>query len=481
MVAAVLFAACTSSPPPGDGDDGPTDTPTPTGDTAGPTGDTGATGPDVVAATCTLDPANVLRGSCTVTLSAAGVATVDLTDGVEVGRFTTSAVAVEHTVPVWGLHAEGPWTFTARAGGAEVSGELVPGPVPVDLVFDLTRTGAGPTRMVHALVPADCGFSALFTVLDAAGRVRWYADSGGKDIDMAHFSDAGTVLGIYDKLGLVEVDLTGAVLLRREDFALPIHHDVLRKDDLVYALHADVALESDGLQYVRDIVVALDRTGAEVWRWDERDHLDATLATGAGGGFWNDFFPGAIDAWHTNGIHVTEEHDVVVSLKKEDTVFRVSRATGEILWLLAGDGVGRVFPSDIALLGGPDAEFGNQHHPALAPDGTLTVFDNDHERGLELALDETAGTATFVRDWPVGPGCPIQSSVYPLDDGHHLVTCASQHVLTEFDASGVEANRIAFVCPDQVSTPLTVRGQPIDLWGGHTVGGVTATRWTMPP
>lgn len=434
---------------------------------------------DVVSATCTVDPTNAVRATCTVTLSKPSSVAIDIDDGEESATFTRTEAALVHTVPLWGLTADTSWTFRASAGGTPVDGAFTTGILPSVLAFDPGRVTSGTSSLVQVAMPLSCG-GAFLVVLDARGRVRWYQDfspaplPGG--IDAFEFTEDGTFLGLVGGREIREVDLAGRVLLEARGFDRPLHHDITRRAGQIWTLMAESYPGPDGRTYVEDIVVTLDGTGAIVDRWEEHGHLDPTLSSGSPGGFWDNVFPDAIDAWHTNGLYVEDDGDFLISSKKESTLLFVSG--GEVQWAFAGDGIGAAFPSDVVLVGGGDPTFSDQHHPRLLADGHLTVFDNGSGRGLELDLDPVALTASFVDAWPLGLPCPIQSSVFPLPDGHHLVACASAKVVVEFDADGAEVGRFAPSCSSG-GLPLMVRAQPVDLWAGGA-GGVSSARGSAP-
>jgi hypothetical protein len=432
---------------------------------------------NVLGATCAADPDNALRATCRVELSGPGELAVEVSDGEETAAFTLAADAVAD-VPIWGLTADTDWAWTATAGGAERSGSFRTGPLPDALLVDPGRTGAGPSTLVQVLAPFDCAGGGWVTVLDAAGRPRWYADTGTRDVDMVQFTEDATFVLVADRTTLVELDLAGRDRLRKDDFGLPVHHDVLRRNGKIWTLLADAWPEDDGNTYVEEIVVALDDAGDEVWRWQEHDHLDATAAAAPGGGYWDHTFPGAIDAWHTNGLYVTDGGDVILSLLHEGSLLELSSADGSISWVLGGGHDPSSLPSSFALTGGDgvDPGFSGQHDPGMAPNGDVTVFDNDRGRGVELALDPSSGTATLVGAWDPALSCPVQSSLFALPGDHRLVTCADQRTMVEYDAAGVEVGRMAPTCDNGEILPRMARGQPVDLWGGVTFAGVTATR-----
>jgi hypothetical protein len=346
------------------------------------------------------------------------------------------------------------------------------------MTFDVAHQGDGPTSLVQVLVPAQCAGGGSIAVLDREGRVRWFADLGGEEVEVATFTDAGTLLAIVDKDAIVELDPVGQTAFVLDGLSQPIHHDVFRRDDFVYTLLAEASPAADGVTYVEDIVVAYDRVGREVWRWDEHDWLDPTLARGWVGPFWRNVFPGAVDAWHTNGLFVTDTYDVILSMKGESAIVRVA-IDGAMQWGLYGDGsTDGALPSTFTLVNDTgDPTFALQHHPVLRPDGHLTLVDNEKDRGLELALDEVAGTATFVEGWPMtGLDCPTQSSMFDLPGGGRLLTCADDRVLVEFDAAGAEVRRTTLACENGAELPRTIRGEPLDLWDGTAVAGASVRR-----
>jgi hypothetical protein len=433
--------------------------------------------PTTLDALCVPDPSDGTRASCVVSLAEPGTVDIEITDGEETARFTSAEAASRHEVPIWGLSGGTEWVWAAIAGGAEVRGAFSTPALPEEVAGEVIVEGSGPSTLVQFLTPFDCRGGGQVAVLDRAGRVRWFADSGREDVDMAQLTTESTVALIADKAAVVEIDLLGRHLLDRDDYPLPVHHDIFRRDDLLYTFLADTWTESDGVDYVEDIVVALDRAGNVVWQWVEHDELDATLSSPIpGDAFWEWRFPGALDAWHSNALYPTEDGAVLVSIKHESSILRIA-GDGAIEWVLAGDGVGGPLGTDFQLVdGGGTAAFGNEHHVALLPDGHLTVLDNDHKRGLELALDSAAGTATWAGDWPMSESCAIQGSVYPLDGAHRLVTCAPGHAIAEFDASAAMVGHYELTCPNGAVVPRTARGQPVDLWDGQLAGGVMATR-----
>jgi hypothetical protein len=74
------------------------------------------------------------------------------------------------------------------------------------------------------------------------------------------------------------------------------------------------------------------------------------------------------DVAHLNSIQMVPDGNLLISARHTNTVYKISRRTGNILWRLGGS------RSDFKMAGGSD--FIAQHHARLQPDGSITLFDN---------------------------------------------------------------------------------------------------------
>ncbi|HEX6417087.1 MAG TPA: arylsulfotransferase family protein [Acidimicrobiales bacterium] len=143
------------------------------------------------------------------------------------------------------------------------------------------------------------------------------------------------------------------------------------------------------------------------------------------------------DWFHVNSVAEGPDGTLLVSARNTHAVYAVDRTTGEIRWTLGGRS------SDFEMAEG--ATFAWQHDARLLPDGTLSLFDNqanpplaDRSRGLVLALDEQAGTATVVREWthPDDVLAGSQGNTQVLDGGGAVVGWGSEGRVTEYGADG---------------------------------------------
>lgn len=193
------------------------------------------------------------------------------------------------------------------------------------------------------------------------------------DLDV-RLTDEGTILiGPTARVQApVEVTLDGTVLWTGPVLQPFLHHHFDRLDDGTY-----VALQQ---ATPTDAVLVLDADHEVLWRWVAHEHLPGQI-------------PDVTDFLHVNAVTVTDDV-MYVNSYKQSTIFKVDRATGDILWRL-GDG------RDFELLSGE--WFHNEHDPQLQDNGNWLIYDNTYDgpsRVVEVAIDEAAMTAEVVWTFP---------------------------------------------------------------------------------
>lgn len=225
--------------------------------------------------------------------------------------------------------------------------------------------------------------SGLFAV-DMSGTTRFYLPMHGKAQGAIsipaglRLRDDGTLLFLQDH-ELRVVDEMGSDVLRYSDDQLGttgMHHDVIELPNgnfLVVAFSfRDVFYPDENLTRLvaGDAIHEVTPAGDVVWTWDTFDHLDP-LRTREGFeltvGHPETGDPGA-DWTHGNGVVYSSEDDsILFSMRHQDWIVKISRASGEIEWRLGPGG-------DFALESG--TWFHHQHSPEWQPDGTLLLYDN---------------------------------------------------------------------------------------------------------
>ena len=200
-------------------------------------------------------------------------------------------------------------------------------------------------------------------------------------------------------------------------------------------------------------------TGALLFEWHAVDHIDlgeTFVAPPATASTLHDYV-------HANSIEIDTDGNLIMSARNTSTIYKIDRTTGVVIWRLGGKA------SDFRL--GPGAAFSWQHDARRQPDGSLSLFDDSvapgTSRGLILELDETAMTASLLREYRHVP--PIQSSsegnLQVLPNGHVLVGWGSVSAYTEFTTAGEVVMDATF--PASATAYRDVRypwvGKPTDL------------------
>ena len=144
--------------------------------------------------------------------------------------------------------------------------------------------------------------------------------------------------------------------------------------------------------------------------------LDPTRVTYLTGDFPSPL-AGTLDTEHANAIvDDTNDDSIIVSQRDENAIYKFSRATGQLIWILAPP-VG--WPTNfqrylLTPVGTPFEWSYGQHAPELTPQGTLLVFDDgewraspfdppvpdpdNYSRAVEYSIDETNMTISQVWD-----------------------------------------------------------------------------------
>lgn len=176
-------------------------------------------------------------------------------------------------------------------------------------------------------------------------------------------------------------------------------------------------------------------TGAVMFEWRSDEHIgfDESYSTPA------EFGTEPWDYFHLNSIALDGAGDLLISSRNCWGLYKVSRATGEVLWRMGGK------KSDFSL--GPGAEYAWQHDAMPQADGSITVFDNGaglavtepQSRGLVLQPDFTVMSVALARQYLHPDGALLANalgSVQLLPNGHALVGWGEWAAFSEFDENG---------------------------------------------
>jgi arylsulfate sulfotransferase len=167
-------------------------------------------------------------------------------------------------------------------------------------------------------------------------------------------------------------------------------------------------------------VVEVSTNGALANVWSPLNQLDPTRVTYITGDFPSSF---GLDSEHANAIiDDTNDNSIIVSQRDQNTIYKFSRNTGKLIWILAPNGPfapqaswsTNLEPYVLTPTGTPFEWCYAQHAPELTPQGTLLVLDDgddratpfqpilpdqdNYSRAVEYNIDETNLTVSQVWD-----------------------------------------------------------------------------------
>jgi hypothetical protein len=212
---------------------------------------------------------------------------------------------------------------------------------------------------------------------------------------------------------------------------------------------------------------------APVWTWNSFEHFafaETTTAT-----CWNALpSPGDLgnDIIHPNSFEELGDGDILVSARNMNTVFRVDRQTGRVVWKIGGQNGNQNpdRPTVFRFVNDPLNGFCTQHDARILRNGNLHLFDNhgcggNDARSVEYRLDPAAGTATLVRQIKADPAyySPYVGSSRRQADGTTVVSWGGRGnpQFTEVGDDGAVLMRVGYA--DDSLTYRTVK-VPVGTW-----------------
>lgn len=180
-------------------------------------------------------------------------------------------------------------------------------------------------------------------------------------------------------------------------------------------------------------------TGRLIYFWDALSHIDpadsivpASSATESNN-IW--------DCYHINSIDEGEDDSLLISMRNMWAIYKIDKATGNILWQLGGR------KNDFTIE--PGAAFSWQHDARYRSNNRISMFDDAccasstsppecQSHGLILELDYCHMTASAVRTYFHAPALyvPSQGNVQKLPNGNQFIGWGQEPYLSEYAQAG---------------------------------------------
>lgn len=323
---------------------------------------------------------------------------------------------------------------------------FVTAPLPSDFP-PITLLTNNPSQME----PGDTLFVAInradnngyITIVNPSGQVIWYRQVlQSSDIDVQQMADGDLFIHEQPPTNrFVELNLLGNVVQSWQPAAgYPINShvgimtdrgtilylsdvsEVVSNFPTVLPSQSDTTNPPLGTVTIDDnpVVEVSVTNGALVNVWSPLTQMDPTRVT-----YITADFPSAygLDSEHANAVvDDTNDNSIIVSLRDENTIYKFSRNTGKLTWILAPNGnfapqaswPTNFQPYLLNPTGTPFEWCYAQHAPELTPQGTLLALDDgddratpfqpilpdpdNYSRAVEYSIDETNMTVSQVWD-----------------------------------------------------------------------------------
>ena len=247
----------------------------------------------------------------------------------------------------------------------------------------------------------------MMVALDSQGQVVWYYQSDARIAGIDRFQD-GNMLFHRADFRTFEINMLGEAVNQwyaggnprlTSKAGIPIDvqtlhhqpHELPSGNFLALTANARLvknyvtneydpkAPRRDRMVMGDDIIEVRREDGAILWRWSAFDHLDPQrIGYGATDPYWiTRGFPDHADWTHGNGVtHDERDNSVIVSLRHQDAILKIDRASGEIRWILGEPSDwGKLSDKVLKPVGAVTWPY-HQHNPHISKAGTLVVFDN---------------------------------------------------------------------------------------------------------
>jgi hypothetical protein len=301
---------------------------------------------------------------------------------------------------------------------------------------DESRAFAG-----YTLYSAMSGDAMHLVAMDGSLVHRWLPPEGSKFFYgqllpngnlLANITD-GTEMGepAGPRTAVVsEIDWQGNLVWRVADPALHHAHarlangntmvmatDVLRPDDAA-RLFAASGLSPSEVAIWSESLWEVDSTGAVVWTWHARDHLDYAAFPLAA--------PGPGEARHREWLHLNAVEELpggelLLSFNTLSAVIIIDRASGNVAWRQS-------------------TETSGQHNPTWLPEGRVLEFDNGSRRNFSRVIEVDRATNEVVWQYTGQPRDAFfsmnVSGAQRLPNGNTLITEGRSGRLFEVNREG---------------------------------------------
>jgi len=253
----------------------------------------------------------------------------------------------------------------------------------------------------------------LIVIIDRYGDIVWYYRVEYNIGDARRLHNGNLIFVTFDHR-IIEIDMLGNIIRQwyaasRWETDLPngipldmnaIHHTIVQlPSGNLIALgmeerqfpdyptsESDPCAPKETANVIGDVLVEFSLDGTIEKHWKILDILDPyRVVYGTLSGYWIwRGFPESRDWCHANGVaYDPADNSLIISLRTQDTVIKIGRENGKLVWILGPHGSWRAPWSKSLLEPVGECEWAfHQHDPSVLPNGNIMMFDNGTYRAL---------------------------------------------------------------------------------------------------
>jgi outer membrane protein assembly factor BamB len=221
---------------------------------------------------------------------------------------------------------------------------------------------------------------------------------------------------------------------------------------LSYGNLSSLGLGSDA-PFINYLIEEFSPNGQLLWEWNLADHIGPDQCEPKFLSTINDNGLKVNVIYHANSLDVSSDGtQILLSIRDTSAVYDISKATGQVLWKLGGNGISS--SPQISVVNDPNGTFSGQHDARFEPNNDISIFDDETftsntARAVEYHLDFSTMTASPVFQFlnPTGSNTFATGSFRIYDNGNdNLIDwgMTANSGYTEVNASGSVLMRVVF-------------------------------------
>ncbi len=198
-------------------------------------------------------------------------------------------------------------------------------------------------------------------------------DENYKVIDKLYYTNEDGSDEQVDPHGFIYIDDGHYILTSYQAETLDVPEDIGATDNNTYV----------AVLYVQEII-----DGEVVWTFTSKDYDEFLYATTEV--TWDSTDGECFDYVHFNSMYIDQDDNLLMSFRNSNCIVKVSRETGELMWILGG--------GDMDMFGlTEDQLFSKQHSIIVTDDGSYMIFNNGNDE-VESGAAEYSSVMRFKVD-----------------------------------------------------------------------------------